>query len=141
MYNPTLFIYLSSSNKGTYMYFLNIPSFFLEWHTPHPGGMIFTYTNRTPTLVCHFQHFIPRYLYFWQQLPTPPHMPFQDDVKPIRQTSHMPTAQHLRENSKSASTERGTTLEGNAARMKNGNLYRDTGSVYFYLKIINLPSH
>ena len=36
----------------------------------------------------------------------------------------MPTVQHLRENSKSALTKRGTILKGNAARMQTGNLYR-----------------
>ena len=53
----------------------------------------------------------------------------------------MPTVKHLRENSKSASTKRGTIPEGNVARIKIGNLYRETGSVYFYLINVNLPSH
>ena len=46
-------------------------------------------------------------------------------------------------NSKGArvSTKRGTILEENAPRMKTGNLYRDTGSVFFYLINVNLPSH
>ena len=33
------------------------------------------------------------------------------------------------------------SVEGNAARMQTGNLYRETGSVYFYLININLLSH
>ena len=53
----------------------------------------------------------------------------------------MPNAQHLREYSKSVSTTQGTILDGNAASIKNGNLSRETGSVYFYLIIINFPSH
>ena len=59
--------------------------------------------------------------------------PSHDDVKPNKQTSHM----HLRENSKSAPTKRRTILGGNAARMKNGNLYRETGSVNNYLITVN----
>ena len=53
----------------------------------------------------------------------------------------MPNVQHLRENSKSASLKQGTILEGNAGRMQTGNLYRETGSVYFYLINVNLLSH
>ena len=53
----------------------------------------------------------------------------------------MPTVQHLRDNSKSVPTKRGTILEGKASRMKNGSLYRETGPVNFYLITVNLPSH
>ena len=53
----------------------------------------------------------------------------------------MPTVQHLREYSKYASTKRGTILEGIAARIKTENLFRETGSVYFYLINVNLPSN
>ena len=52
----------------------------------------------------------------------------------------MPTIQHLRDNSKSASTKRGIILEGNATRMQTGNLYRETGSGYFYLINVNFLS-
>ena len=49
--------------------------------------------------------------------------------------------QHFRENSNSVSTKRGTILEENAARVRTGNLYRETGSICFYLKNVNLLSH
>ena len=52
----------------------------------------------------------------------------------------MPTVQHIRENSKSASTKRGPYLK-ETTRMKIGNLYRETESVYFYMINVNLPSH
>ena len=75
---------------------------------------------------------------FWPQLPNPPHYTVlrwrEIHFKNRRLT-------YLRENSKSASTKRETILERNATRMRTGNLYRETGSVYFYLININLPSH
>ena len=84
--------------------------------------------------------FLSPYLYFLPQLPISPHIPSQADMKPMNTDVNV---QHLQENMKSASTKRGTILEGNAAEQKTGNLFRETGSVYFYLinDLINLLCH
>ena len=98
--------------------------------TPHPAV----------SLVCLLQYFLPVSLVL-VSVTHPPHILSLHDVKSIKQTSHIPTVQHLWENSKSASTKRGTILAENAARTQTRNLYRETGSVYFYLINVNLLSH
>ena len=68
-------------------------------------------------------------------------IPSQDDVKAMKTDVAHTIGQYLQENTKCASTKRGTILKGNAAIRKTGNLYRETGSVYFYLINVNLLSH
>ena len=65
-------------------------------------------------------------------------------TKPIKQTSPFPLF-NIFEGIRRVPQQSGEPyLKGNAARMKTmktGNLYRETGSVYFYLINVNLPSH
>ena len=71
----------------------------------------------------------------------PHHIPSQDDMKAMKTDVAHTNGQNLHESSKSASTKRGIIREGNAARRKTGSLYREMGSVYFYLINVNLLSH
>ena len=136
-------VYLCSPNTGTYIYFLKIYPVFPSFSgviyvtlslTPHPVFLVLA--NPTPILclssVITTSIYDSPYLYFWLLLPTSPHKPFQYDVKSTKTYVAYTNVQHLQENSKSASTKRGTIHEGSAPRKKSGNLYREKGSVYFY---------
>ena len=138
--------YLSSS----YMYFLKIPispPFFRSgmWYIRFAIPVCLTLTNPTPTLVCLWElssvtSTSPSHFFFYLRYPVIHIYPFKITLNPLTGVQHT-FVQHLREYSKSVQTKRGTIFEGSAARMKNGNLYRETGSVYFYLINVNLLSH
>ena len=122
--------------KGTYM-------------TSEKGGW---YINLEKIYVCacigrtdiiiNFNIYFPASLFYGPCYPTLIIYPLKMKWNIWKHTSHLPLfVQHLRGNSKCASTKRGTILEGNAARMKIRNFYRQTGSVYFYLINVNSLSH
>ena len=146
-------------------YFLNRISLFPKYreihvfsqdsYIPHPfnqndiryplltSHLVFlAFINPTPTLVC----FLPKSTstsasYFvhlsYPALPIyPPKMtlnPFNRRRTYLRSTS----SREFEE----CPTKRWTILEGNAARVKTGNLFRETKCVFFYFINVNLPSH
>ena len=116
----------------------NVPPFKL-----HP--LFLFLTNPTPTpLVFVFCYNQLQHLHaslFLVSVTHPHYIPSKDDVKAMKTDVAHTNCQHLQENSKSASTKRRTIREGNATRRKTGNLYWETGSVYFYLINVNLLSH
>ena len=80
--------------------------------------------------------------FFYLSYPALPPLPIsQDDVKPIKQTSCISKFNIFERIRRVPPTKWGIILEGNTARMKTGNLFRKTESVYFYLINVNLPSH
>ena len=107
---------------------LNPPSIF---------GLDSSHTNPCLSSVIINFNIFPVFL-FLPLLPIPYHIPYQDDVKPMKTYIAHTNIQQLRENSKSASTKRGSYLKETQTECKpEGNLYRDTGSVYFCLINVN----
>ena len=106
---------------------------FFSWLTTHQPLFVFCYNQ--------LQHLLSCIFIFLPLLPTSHHMLSQIDVNPIKPYVANTNFQHPWEHSECASTKRWTIFEGNAARMKIGNPYRETWSVYFYLINVNLQSH
>ena len=139
--------YLFSPNAGTYCAFFSkvsytcIPlSFLRTWIDPpytHPIFWSWLTPHQPVFVFCINQHPRPRIVMFGLSYPPSPNIHSQDDVKPIKHTSHIPIyVRHLRENLQSVSTKWWTILKRNSARPVPVN-----GYVYIYLINVNLPSH
>ena len=104
----------------------------LSWLTPHQPWPWFAINNFNISFIVSL---------VLTPLSNPPPLTLSRWSGKIKPMNGRRTDTNLRENLKSVSTNRGTILEGNAARMKNGNLYREMESVFFYLINVNLLSH